>query len=77
MVLQFLEGLLVAQVINILVPISNNKVGYEVVLLDLQVAKALSITCLDLRCDSQLLASQIQGEYEARNKRMAQYLTLT
>ena len=38
---------------------------------------ALSITSLDLRCDSQLVASHIRGEYKVKNKRMAQYLALT
>ena len=57
--------------------ILNNEVKYEVVLLDLQVAKALSVTSLELRCDSQFMASQIRGEYEEKNKGIAQYLALT
>ena len=32
--------------------------------------KYLSIVDIDLRCDSQLVATQLQGEYEAKNKRM-------
>ena len=47
-VLQSLEGLLISQAIKFSFPISNNKVEYKVVLLVLQVAKALSITSLEL-----------------------------
>ena len=52
MVLQSLEGLMVAQAVKFSFSISNNEVEYEVVLLGLQVAKALSITSLELLCDS-------------------------
>ena len=40
------------------------------------VARAFSITTLELRCVSQLVASQIRGEYEVKNERMAQYLLI-
>ena len=57
--------------------ISNNESKYVVALLDLRVARTLSINSLELECDSQLTTSQIQGEYEAKSARMAQYLALT
>ena len=76
MVLISLEGLSIAQSVKFLFAISNNEFEYKFVLLVLQVAKELSVMNLELRCDSQLVASQLHGEYEAKNDRMTQYLTL-
>ena len=43
----------------------------------LRLAKELSVTKLEFRCDSQLVAaSQLQGEYVAKNDRMGKYLEL-
>ena len=69
MVLQSLEGLPVAQRVKFSFTTSNNEVEYEDVLLGLGVAKELFVTNLELRCDSQLVAFQICGEYEAKNER--------
>ena len=55
---------------------SNNEAEYEVVLLRLQLAKELSVTNLELQCDSQLVESQLRGEYEAQNDIMGKYLEL-
>ena len=57
--------------------VSNNEAEYEAVILGLKVANHLSITAIDSRYDSQLVALQLQGEYEAKNERMGQYLRLT
>ena len=42
----------------------------------LTVAKYLLIENIDLQCDSQLVAVQLRGEYEAKNERMEQYLQI-
>ena len=55
---------------------SNNETEYEAVLLGLRVARQLSVTSIKLRCDSQLVSSQLQGEYEAQRERMEQFLRL-
>ena len=68
MVLQSLEGLPIAQVVKFAFAASNNEVKYEVVLLRLRLTKELSVTHLELQCDSQLVAYQLQGEYEAKNR---------
>ena len=47
MVLQSLEGLSIAQVINFSFIFSNNEAEYEVILLGLRVAKELSVANLD------------------------------
>ena len=40
------------------------------------VVKYLSIADINIWCDSQLVAAQPRGEYEAKNKRMEQYLQI-
>ena len=52
MVLQYLEGLSIAQAVKFLFTISNNEAEYKVVLLGLRVAKELSVMNLELNCDS-------------------------
>ena len=68
MVLQSLEGLPIAQVVKFAFAASNNEVEYEAVLLRLRLATELSVTHLELQCDSQLVAYQLQGEYEVKNR---------
>ena len=61
MVLQTSDGVSIAQAIKFAFAASNNEAKYEAVLLGLRQAKELSITNLELRCDSQLVASQLRG----------------
>jgi ribonuclease HI len=53
---------------------SNNEAEYEAVLAGLNSAKTLGARHLIVYCDSLLVASQINGEYMARDERMAAYL---
>uniref|UniRef100_A0A2N9HA42 Integrase catalytic domain-containing protein n=1 Tax=Fagus sylvatica TaxID=28930 RepID=A0A2N9HA42_FAGSY len=53
---------------------SNNETEYEAVLAGLNLAKTLGAKQLIVHCDSLLVASQINGEYMARDERMAAYL---
>ena len=53
---------------------SNNEAENEAVLAGLYSAKTLGAENLIIHCDSLLIASQINGEYMARDKRMAAYL---
>ena len=53
---------------------SNNEAEYEAVLTRLNTAKTLGAKNLVIHCDSLLIASQINGEYMARDERMAAYL---
>ena len=76
MVLQSPEGLSIAQVVKFTFVASNNEAKYEAVLLRLQLAKKLSVTHLELRCDWQLVASQLRGEYEDKNGQMEQYMRI-
>ncbi|RVW68373.1 hypothetical protein CK203_061696 [Vitis vinifera] len=56
-------------------PVSNNEAEYEAILSGLNLTLALSASKLEICSDSQLVVGHIQGEYEAKDGRMAQYLT--
>ena len=69
-ILKSFDGLAIAQAIKLAFTVSNNEAEYEAVILGLTVAKYLSIADIYLRCDSQIVAAQLRGKYEAKNKRM-------
>ena len=45
-------------------------------MIDLKTARKLSASHLQVFCDSQLVANQISGEYQAKDERMSAYLTI-
>ena len=53
---------------------SNNEAEYEAVMAELNSTKTLGAKHLVVYCDSLLIASQINGEYMARDERMVAYL---
>jgi hypothetical protein len=55
-------------------PATNNIAEYEGLVTGLQLAKDLSIWWLLIRGDSQLVAKQVQKEYEYNNEKMVEYL---
>ena len=55
---------------------SNNEAEYEALIAGLRLAHGLKIHNVHAYCDSQLVASQYIGEYEARDERMDAYLKL-
>ncbi|KAL6334828.1 hypothetical protein AAG906_022817 [Vitis piasezkii] len=57
------------------VPASNNEAEYEAILSGLDLALALSVSKLRVYSDSQLVVRHVQKEYEAKDARMARYLT--
>ncbi|RVX00764.1 hypothetical protein CK203_026374 [Vitis vinifera] len=57
------------------VPRSNNEAEYEAILSGLDLALALSVSRLRVYSDSQLVVRHVQKEYEAKDARMARYLT--
>ena len=69
-ILRSSDGPAIAQAIKLNFKVSNNEAEYDAVILRLKVAKHLSIMAINLRCNSKLVASQLQGEYEAKNERM-------
>ena len=66
---------LLEQVIRLGFPASNNEAKYEAILSGLNLALALLASKLEICSDSQLVVGHIQREYEAKDKRMTQYLT--
>ena len=63
------------QAIRLGFPASNNEAEYEVLLSGLDLALALSVSKFRIYSDSQLVVRHVQKEYEAKDERMARYLT--
>ncbi|RVW59562.1 Gypsy retrotransposon integrase-like protein 1 [Vitis vinifera] len=63
------------QAIRLGFPASNNEAEYETILSGLDLTLALSVSRLRFYSDSQLVVRQVQKEYEAKDERMARYLT--
>jgi hypothetical protein len=70
------EGLVLEQAVRLKFSASNNEAEYETMLIGLRTANKLGANHLQIFCDSQLVANQISGEYQARDDRMAAYLTV-
>uniref|UniRef100_A0A2N9HAC0 Uncharacterized protein n=1 Tax=Fagus sylvatica TaxID=28930 RepID=A0A2N9HAC0_FAGSY len=75
-VLRSPEGDIIKQAIRLQYPTTNNEAEYEALLVGLKTAKILGATELDVRSDSQLVVGQVNGDYEAKERRMQQYLQL-
>ena len=75
LLLQSPTGEHLEQAIRLGFPASNNEAEYEAILSGLDLALALSISKLLVYSDSQLVVRHVQQEYEAKDARMAQYLT--
>lgn len=72
--LQSPSGELIRQSFSFGFPASNNEAEYESLIAGLRLAKAVKAKRLSAYCDSQLVASQFSGDYDARNDRMDAYL---
>ncbi|XP_073290965.1 uncharacterized protein [Primulina huaijiensis] len=56
--------------------VTNNEAEYEAVLVGLQAAREVDASRVIIYSDSQLVAQQIKGTYEAKNEKMLKYLGL-
>ncbi|XP_071700154.1 uncharacterized protein [Rutidosis leptorrhynchoides] len=56
---------------------SNNEAEYEALIAELRLAKSIDVRQLTAYVDSQLVASQLNGSFEARDTSMQKYLELT
>lgn len=63
------------QVIRLGFPASNNEAEYEAILSRLNLAIAFSASKPEICSNSQLIVGHIQGEYEAKDERITQYLS--
>ena len=55
-------------------PTTNNEVEYEVLIAGLDLVKAVGATNVRVYCDSQVVTSQVNDNYECKGKRMKKYL---
>ena len=55
-------------------PTTNNEAEYKALIVGLDLAKAAGAENVVIHCDSQVITSQINGDYECRNERMKKYL---
>ena len=70
------KGDIIKRAIRLQYTTTNNEAEYETLLAGLKMAKTLGATELDVHSDSQLVVGQVNGDYEAKEERMLQYLNL-
>ena len=54
-------------------PTTNNEVEYESVITGLDLAKATRAANVVVYCDSQVVTSQVNGDYECKGEQMKKY----
>ncbi|RVW88662.1 hypothetical protein CK203_043756 [Vitis vinifera] len=75
LLLQSPTGEQLEQAILLEFPVSNKEAEYEAILAGLNLFLTLSTSKIEICNDSQLVVGQIQREYEAKDERMARYLS--
>ena len=55
-------------------PTTNNESEYEALVAGLYLAKAAGVASVVVYCDSQVIANQVNGDYECKGERMKRYL---
>ena len=73
-VIQTPEGDKIECMIRLDFPTTNNEAEYEALVAGLDLAKAAGAESMIIHCDSQVITSQVNGDYECRNERMKKYL---
>ena len=73
-VLCSLEGDEIECMVRLDFPITNNEAEYEALVVGLDLAKAAGATSVIVYCDSQVVTSQVNGDYECKGERMKKYL---
>ncbi|XP_024006459.1 uncharacterized protein LOC112082972 [Eutrema salsugineum] len=68
------EGKVIEQSFRLSFPASNNEAEYETLITGLRFAKGIGAEHIHTYCDSQLVANQFHGEYEAKSDRIDAYL---
>ncbi|XP_073136943.1 uncharacterized protein [Henckelia pumila] len=62
-------------VIKFLFPATNNEAKYEAFIMGIKLALSVGAKILKIHSDSQLIVSQVNGNYEAKEDKMLEYLT--
>ena len=73
-VIQTPEGDKIECMIQLDFPTTNNEAEYEALVVGLDLVKAAGAENMIIHCDSQVITSQINGNYECRHERMKKYL---
>jgi len=60
--------------IHLDLPITNNEVEYKALVAGLDLAKVARATSVVMYCDSQVVTSQVNGDYECKGEMMKKYL---
>ena len=74
MVLYSLEGDKIEFMVCLDFPTTNNEADYEALIAGLDLAKVVEAENLVVYCDSQVVTSQVNDNYECKNERMKKYL---
>ncbi|CAJ2634768.1 unnamed protein product [Trifolium pratense] len=70
------NGIIIEVSLALSFPTSNNQAEYEAFLAGLRLAEDMEAKVIKIFTDSQLVASQVLGEYQAKNDNLSEYLAL-
>ncbi|XP_025674254.1 uncharacterized protein [Arachis hypogaea] len=73
-ILENQNGITIEQSVRYEFPVSNNQAEYEALLAGLTLAREVGAKVLEVNTDSQVVSSQINGSYQARDLLLQQYL---
>ncbi|XP_072088114.1 uncharacterized protein [Arachis hypogaea] len=73
-ILESPAGVVYEQSIKFKFPVSNNQAEYEALLGGLTLAREVEVTRLEVCSDSQVVTSQVNGSYQARDSLLQKYL---
>ena len=74
MLLRTPEGDKIECMIRLDFPMTNNEAKYEALVAGLDLVRAVGAENMVVYCDSQVVTSQVNGDYECKNGRMKKYL---
>ena len=73
-VIHSLEGDEIECMVRLNFPITNNEAKYKTLMAGLDLVKAARATSMVVYCDSQVIASQVNGDYNCKGERMKKHL---
>ncbi|XP_025664382.1 uncharacterized protein [Arachis hypogaea] len=73
-ILESQNGVVIEQSVRYDFPVSNNQAEYEALLAGLTLASKIGAKVLKINTDSQVVSSQINGDYQTRDPLLQQYL---
>ena len=74
MLLRTPEGDKIECMIRLDFPMTNNEAKYEALVAGLDLARVVGAENMVVYCDSRVVTSQVNGDYECKNGRMKKYL---